>query len=172
MWTAVLSLGFLLALDAVRELRKKTVITRKSKRREEWRCTATLAPLATDASSPVERLRLSPTQTSSADGTGRASPVSGDPADGVLGVGIRHGRRLRLHCEYDHAAGIEPVRLSSEEYVDVVAYILQRNGYAPGDTIADIESGDVLSAIPIEWRGSSKLGETKHKSYRGIVFKK
>ena len=48
--------------------------------------------------------------------------------------------------------------LSGEEYVDVVAYILQRNGYAAGDTPMT-SSSDVLSAIPIEWRGNAELAD-------------
>jgi alcohol dehydrogenase (cytochrome c) len=44
--------------------------------------------------------------------------------------------------------------LSPEQYLDVLAYILQRNGYRSGERALSAEE-DALRAIPIEWRGGA-----------------
>jgi len=44
--------------------------------------------------------------------------------------------------------------LSPEEHLDVVAYILQRNGYRPGDRELSADE-DALRSIPVEWRGGA-----------------
>jgi alcohol dehydrogenase (cytochrome c) len=43
-------------------------------------------------------------------------------------------------------------KLTDEQYVDMIAYILERNGYPPGDEPL-LLNPDVLRKIPIEWRG-------------------
>ena len=48
--------------------------------------------------------------------------------------------------------------LSNEQYLDVLAYILRRSGYAYGDTPLT-SSPDVLSAIPIESRDSANFAD-------------
>jgi alcohol dehydrogenase (cytochrome c) len=44
--------------------------------------------------------------------------------------------------------------LSPEQHLDIVAYILQRNGYRPGERALSADE-DALRAIPIEWRGGA-----------------
>jgi alcohol dehydrogenase (cytochrome c) len=49
--------------------------------------------------------------------------------------------------------------LSSQQYLDVVAYLLMRNGYAPGGREL-VEREALLRSIPIEWRGTAELAAT------------
>ena len=43
--------------------------------------------------------------------------------------------------------------VSAEEHVDIIAYILQQNGYMPGE-MELVPNEEILGDIPIEWRGS------------------
>ncbi|HEY7821114.1 MAG TPA: cytochrome c, partial [Vicinamibacteria bacterium] len=47
--------------------------------------------------------------------------------------------------------------LGAEQYVDIVAYILQRNGYASGERPLSAEEA-TLASIPIEWRAGAEKG--------------
>jgi alcohol dehydrogenase (cytochrome c) len=61
--------------------------------------------------------------------------------------------------------------LSNEQYLDVVAYIFQQNGYAAGER-ALLADEDLLRSIPIEWRGGEDVAAPAPPDYiageRGI----
>ena len=157
MWTAVLSLGFLLALTPQGAAQEDGYYTEEQASRG--------MALYGDACATCHGRQLTGGTASPLAGpdfvrrwnrAGVAGP--GDPAAAFWGWGAATVEDFFFIVSTTMPQG-SAGSLSSEEYVDVVAYILQRNGYAPGDTPLT-SSPDVLSAIPIEWRGSSKLGDS------------
>jgi alcohol dehydrogenase (cytochrome c) len=54
--------------------------------------------------------------------------------------------------------------LSPDQHLDIVAYILQRNGYRPGERVLTADE-ETLKAIPIESRGGADLKQVEAPAY-------
>jgi alcohol dehydrogenase (cytochrome c) len=54
--------------------------------------------------------------------------------------------------------------LSVDEYLDIVAHILERNGYPSGERALSAEA-EVLRAIPIEWRGATDVRQAEPPAF-------
>ncbi len=54
--------------------------------------------------------------------------------------------------------------LSPGEYVDIVAYVLQRNGYAAGERALRAEE-ETLRTIPVEWRGGANVAASEPPAF-------